>query len=32
VSASDLEEIRCRLDDRVARDILDQAMSEAGIR
>jgi hypothetical protein len=32
VSASDLEEIRCRLDDRFARDILDQAMSEAGIR
>lgn len=32
VSAGDLREIRRGLDDRFARDILDQAMAEAGIR
>jgi hypothetical protein len=32
MSAEQLEEIRTRLDDRYARDILDQAVAEAGIR
>ena len=32
LSAADLEQIRMRLNDRYARDILGQAMAEAGIR